>query len=43
MINYIDDNINYKISNNFNDKVMSKMMMMMIIKIDNKNYDSDVV
>ena len=41
MINHIDNNTNYKISNNFNDKVMSKMMTTMTIKTDNKNHDSD--
>lgn len=36
MINHIDNNTNYKISNNFNDMVMSKMMTTMTKKLITK-------
>ena len=41
MINHIDNNTYYKNSINFNDKVMSKMMMTMTIKTDTKNHSDD--
>ena len=41
MINHIDNNTNYKNSINFNDKVMSSMMMTMTIKTGTKNHSDD--
>ena len=41
MINHIDNNTNYKNCINFNDKVMSSMMMTMTIKTDTKNHSDN--